>query len=64
MASGYPLQVRLEKDEVDAIDRYRRTQDNPPSRARAVRELIHLALTKESNGLRAVNEAKGTSLAA
>ena len=48
-----PVQARLTPDELDALDNYRRKQQNPPSRARAARELIRLALA----------ERKGTGVA-
>jgi hypothetical protein len=34
-----PIQVRLSVDEVSALDSWRRTKSNPPSRARALHEL-------------------------
>jgi hypothetical protein len=44
MPIGTPVQVRLPDDERDALDKYRREQQNPPSRAQAARELIRRAL--------------------
>jgi metal-responsive CopG/Arc/MetJ family transcriptional regulator len=46
MLSVTPVQVRLPDEERDALDNYRREQKNPPSRARAVRELIRRALSE------------------
>jgi hypothetical protein len=40
MPSGTPVQIRLDDTERDALDRSRRTKTNPPSRARAVRDLM------------------------
>jgi hypothetical protein len=39
------INVRLPADEKAALDSWRREQDNPPSRARAARELIRIALS-------------------
>jgi hypothetical protein len=44
MVAGTPVQVRLQDDELSALDRYRREKLNPPSRSRALRELAHIAL--------------------
>jgi hypothetical protein len=44
MADRTPVQVRLPDVERDALDKYRREQLNPPSRAQAARELIRYAL--------------------
>jgi hypothetical protein len=44
MPAVTPIQVRLPDEERDALDTYRREQQNPPSRARAARELIRRAL--------------------
>lgn len=46
MSDVTPIQVRLPDDERLALDSYRREQENPPSRARAARELIRLALSE------------------
>ena len=46
MLSVTPIQVRLPDEERDALDNYRRAQQNPPSRASAARELIRRALSK------------------
>ncbi len=48
MPAGTPVQVRLQDDERDALDRYRREHVNPPSRAAAARELIREALNKRA----------------
>lgn len=62
MSSGTPVQVRLPDSERDALDRYRRRQLNPPSRARAARDLISRALaddqTEESESTRSVSNAR------
>jgi len=44
MPAGTPVQVRLQDEEREALDSYRREQPNPPSRAAAARELIRYAL--------------------
>ena len=44
MSAGTPVQVRLQDDELDALDRYRREKSNPPTRGRALRELTRVAL--------------------
>ena len=44
MSAGTPVQVRLQDDELDALDRYRREKLNPPTRGRALRELARIAL--------------------
>jgi hypothetical protein len=44
MPAGYPLQVRLQLDELNAVDEYRRAQTNPPSRGEAVRRLTRAGL--------------------
>ena len=48
---GVPVQTRLNLDELSALDSYRRTKPNPPTRGKALRELLHQAL-KESEALR------------
>jgi hypothetical protein len=40
----FQVLMRLRRDEVAAIDAYRRAQDNPPSRSRAAEELFRRAL--------------------
>ena len=40
------MQVKLQDEERDALDAYRREQQNPPSRAKAARELIRRALNE------------------
>jgi hypothetical protein len=44
------IQAGFDDFEVSGIDRYRRGQANPPSRAKAVRELCALALRGERTG--------------
>jgi hypothetical protein len=46
MPAGTPVQLRLPGEELDALDQYRRKFSNPPSRARAARELVRCALTE------------------
>jgi hypothetical protein len=38
------IQVRFRTDDLAAIDCYRRSRSNPPSRAQAVRELLRRVL--------------------
>jgi hypothetical protein len=45
MPAGTPVQVRLQDEERDALDRYRREFSNPPSRGQAARDLIRRALS-------------------
>jgi hypothetical protein len=44
MPTVTPIQVRLPDEERDALDAFRREQQNPPSRAQAARQLIRRAL--------------------
>jgi hypothetical protein len=44
MPAGTPVQVRLQDDELGALDSYRRKKLNPQSRSKALRELAHIAL--------------------
>jgi hypothetical protein len=44
MASRALVQASFNSDETDDLDRYRREQPNPPTRARAVRDLALAAL--------------------
>ena len=53
MSAGTPIQVRLQKDELDVLDRYRRKQSDPPTRGRALRDLARAALHEESDDRRA-----------
>jgi hypothetical protein len=46
MPAGTPVQVRLQDDERDALDQYRREFLNPPSRGQAARDLIRRALNE------------------
>jgi hypothetical protein len=46
-----PIQIRFQTDELTAIDAYRRTQSNPPSRPQAIRELLRNALSKHSGSI-------------
>ena len=49
MAAGTPVQVRLQDDELSALDSYRRGKLNPPSRSRALRELANFALVSSAH---------------
>ena len=44
MPAGTPIQVRFPDEELNALDRYRREQRNPPSRAQAIRKLTRAGL--------------------
>jgi hypothetical protein len=46
MTAGTPVQVRLQDQEREALDQYRREFTNPPSRGQAARELIRRALSE------------------
>lgn len=46
MPAGTPVQVRLQDQERDALDQYRREFPNPPTRGQAARDLIRRALTE------------------
>jgi hypothetical protein len=48
MPVGTLVQVRLQDDELNALDHYRREKLNPPSRPRALRELAQIALSGSS----------------
>jgi hypothetical protein len=43
------IQVRLQKDELDAIDHYRRKKSDPPTRGKALRELARAALRSSTS---------------
>jgi hypothetical protein len=45
MPAGTPIQVRLPDEELDALDKYRREHQNPPSRAQAIRVLARIVLS-------------------
>ena len=47
MPAGTPVQVRLQDEERDALDRYRREFSNPPARGQAARALIRRALNEQ-----------------
>jgi len=57
MPSGTPVQIRLDDTEREALDRYRREQNNPPTRARALRGLIRDAFGLGISSLGANGEA-------
>jgi hypothetical protein len=44
MPVGTPIQVRLQSAELDALDRRRRKQTNPPTRSSELRKLIRAVL--------------------
>jgi hypothetical protein len=44
MPTGTPIQVRLQSAELDALDRRRRKQTNPPTRSSELRKLIRAVL--------------------
>ena len=49
MSAGTPIQVRLQKEELDVLDRYRRQQPNPPTRGTALKELARAALRSSTS---------------
>jgi hypothetical protein len=49
MSTGTPIQVRLQSEELDALDRYRREKPNPPTRGKALRELARAALRSSTS---------------
>lgn len=51
MVAVTPIQIRLPDDELDALDAFRREQQNPPSRAQAARELIRRAIHKNERSI-------------
>jgi hypothetical protein len=50
---GVPVQTRLNLDELGALDSYRRKKPNPPTRGKALRELLRRAL-QESEALQSI----------
>ena len=48
MGDVTPIQIRVQNDELAAIDAYRRNQSNPPTRPQAARELIRYALNQRA----------------
>jgi hypothetical protein len=44
MPAGTPIQVRLRREELDALDSRRRQQSNPPTRGSELRKLIRAVL--------------------
>jgi hypothetical protein len=60
MPAGTPIQIRLQDAERNALDHYRRQQQNPPSRAAAARALIRRALCDLA---RRDGQAEATSIA-
>jgi hypothetical protein len=49
MPAGTPVQVRLQRDELNAIDQRRRNQPDPPTRGCELRKLIRAALFDRSS---------------
>jgi hypothetical protein len=63
MPAGTPIQVRLQDEELQALDGYRREKLNPPSRSRALRELANFALLSSADAIdrasrRRLNDSK------
>jgi hypothetical protein len=50
MQNVTPVQVRFQTDELAAIDEYRRTLPNPPTRPQAIRDVLRNALGRRANG--------------
>jgi hypothetical protein len=50
MHEKLPIQIRFDLDELAAIDSYRRTQANPPTRPQAIRDLLRHALSERAPG--------------
>jgi hypothetical protein len=48
MVEKTPIQILLQNDELAAIDAYRRTQPNPPTRPQAIRDVLRNALSHAS----------------
>jgi len=42
--TGTPIQVRMQREPLDAVDEWRRKQPDLPSRAEAIRRLVEQAL--------------------
>jgi hypothetical protein len=42
--SGHPVQARFKPTELQELDRWRRAQENPPTRGGALKELARIAL--------------------
>jgi hypothetical protein len=55
MPAGTPIQVRLQGEELAALDRRRREQPNPPSRGSELRKLIRAVLLDSHNEGRSQN---------
>jgi hypothetical protein len=48
MVEKTPVQILFQNDELAAIDAYRRTQPNPPTRPQAIRDVLRNALGQAS----------------
>jgi hypothetical protein len=59
MPAVTPIQLRLPDEERDALDAYRREQQNPPSRAQAAREILRRALSGSHDSM--ITEAEELS---
>jgi hypothetical protein len=46
--SGHPVQARFKLAELQELDRWRRAQQNPPTRGGALKELARIALRSEA----------------
>jgi hypothetical protein len=46
-----PISLNLKADERTALDRWRRQQDDPPSRPAAIRQILREALSHNGAGL-------------
>jgi hypothetical protein len=60
MPAGTPVQVRLQRDELEAIDQRRRNQPNPPTRGSELRKLIRAALFDSTSSRNKDEEAATT----
>jgi hypothetical protein len=58
MPAVTPIQIRLPDEERDALDAYRREQQNPPSRAQAAREILRRALSGGDDSMITQAEAR------
>ena len=58
MPAGTPVQLRLQENDRDLLDQYRREQSNPPSRAQAARELMLRALVDRMSDAQSASAAR------
>lgn len=47
---GTPIQIRLQRTLLEALESWRREQENIPSRPEAIRQLLRLSLFADANG--------------